>query len=56
VFHKLWPLLIKKGITIRVSLRFYTFLILGRFKLEVCHPRCVCENWKEYVVKHNHVN
>jgi len=24
--------------------------------LEVCHPRCVCENWKGYVVKHNYVN
>jgi len=23
---------------------------------EVCHPRCVCENWKGYVVKHNCVN
>ena len=26
------------------------------FKLEVCHPRCVFENWKGYVVKHNYVN
>jgi len=25
-------------------------------KLEVCHPRCVCEYWKGYVVKHNSVN
>jgi len=25
-------------------------------QLEVCHPRCVCENWKGYVVKHNYVN
>ena len=24
--------------------------------LEVCHPRCVCENWKGYVVKQNYVN
>jgi len=24
--------------------------------LEVCHPRCVCENWKGYVVKHNSVH
>ena len=24
--------------------------------LEVCHPRCVCENWKGYVAKHNSVN
>jgi hypothetical protein len=24
--------------------------------LEVCHPRCVCENWKGYVVKDNYVN
>jgi len=24
--------------------------------LEVCHLRCVCENWKGYVVKHNCVN
>jgi len=24
--------------------------------LEVCHPRCVCKNWKGYVVKHNYVN
>ena len=24
--------------------------------LEVCHPRCVCENWKGHVVKHNYVN
>ena len=24
--------------------------------LEVCNPRCVCENWKEYVVKHNYVS
>jgi len=22
---------------------------------EVCYPRCVCENWKVYVVKHNYV-
>ena len=34
-------------------------VILPRFSstgLEVCHPRCVCENWKRYVVKHNYVN
>jgi len=24
--------------------------------LEMCHPRCACENWKGYVVKHNCVN
>ena len=24
--------------------------------LEVCHPQCVCENWKGYVAKHNYVN
>jgi len=24
--------------------------------LEVRHPRCVCENWKGYVVKQNYVN
>ena len=24
--------------------------------LEVCHPRCVCENWERYVVKHNYVS
>jgi len=24
--------------------------------LEVCHPRCLCENWKGYAVKHNCVN
>ena len=24
--------------------------------LELCQPRCVCENWKGYVVKHNYVN
>jgi len=29
---------------------------LGNLKLEVCHPRCVCENWKGYVVKHSYVN
>ena len=34
---------------------------LGNFStcnpiLEVCHPRCVCENWKGYVVKHSSVN
>jgi len=23
---------------------------------EVCHPCCVCENWKGYVVIHNYVN
>jgi len=23
--------------------------------MEVCHPRCVCENWKGYVVKHIYV-
>ena len=23
--------------------------------LEVCHPCCVCENLKGYVVKHNYV-
>jgi len=28
----------------------------GDSTLEVCHPRCVCENWKECVVKHNYVN
>jgi len=22
----------------------------------MCHPRCVCENWKGYVVIHNYVN
>jgi len=21
-----------------------------------CHPRCMFENWKGYVVKHNYVN
>jgi len=21
--------------------------------LELCHPRCVCENWKGHVVKQN---
>ena len=26
--------------------------IVFRQALEVCHPRCVCENWKGYVVKH----
>jgi len=24
--------------------------------LEVCHPRCVCRNWKGYIVRHNYVN
>jgi len=24
--------------------------------LEVCHPCCVCENWKGYVVKYSYVN
>jgi len=24
--------------------------------VEVCHPSCVGENWKGYVVKHNYVN
>jgi len=56
VFHSLWPLRINEGITIRVSLRFYTLRILCRFKLEVCHPRRVRENWEEYVVKQNCVN
>jgi len=23
--------------------------------LEVCHPHCVCENWKGYVVKHTSI-
>jgi len=23
---------------------------------EVCHPRCVYENWEGHVVKHNYVN
>ena len=27
-----------------------------QWNLEVCHPRCVCENWKGYVDKHNCVN
>jgi len=27
-----------------------------KISLEVCHPRCVCENWKGYVVKYNYVN
>ena len=22
----------------------------------MCHPRCVCENWEGYAVKHNYVN
>jgi len=44
--------------------RLVTDLFLGLFGfmlvtvfciLEVCHPRCVCENWKGYVVKHNYV-
>ena len=29
---------------------------LVQINLEVCHLRCVCENWKGYVVKHNYVN
>ena len=33
--------------------RLYLKYLLS--KLEVCHPRCVCENWKGYVVKHNYV-
>jgi len=32
------------------------FILFGAtLHLEVCHPRCVCENWKGYVVKHNYV-
>jgi len=26
------------------------------YQLEVWHPRCVCENWKGYLVKHNCIN
>ena len=26
------------------------------WELEVCHPRCVCENRKGCVVKHSYVN
>ena len=25
-------------------------------EMEVCYPRCVCENWKGHVAKHNYVN
>jgi len=32
------------------------FILFGAtLHLEVCHRRCVCENWKGYVVKHNYV-
>jgi len=39
----------------------YSFRLLGFLRilfvyLEVCHPSCVCENWKGYAVKHNYVN
>jgi len=38
----------------------YSFLLKNHeFILVIyaaCHPRSVCENWKEYVVKHSYVN
>ena len=35
---------------------YYSLWEIKKDSLEVCHPRCVCENWKRYVVKHNYVN
>ena len=34
----------------------FRFIGLPSVNFEVRHPRCVCENWKGYVVKHNCVN
>ena len=34
---------------------FGTFKKVVCQNLELCHPRCVCENWNGYVVKHNYV-
>ena len=33
-----------------------SYLLHGAESFELCHPRCVCENWKGYVVKHIYVN
>ena len=37
---------------LNAQIMFYNKFII----LEVCHPRCVCEDWKGYVVKHNCVS
>ena len=42
-------------VTVDAATEVGSILNMGSI-LEVCHPRCVCENWKEYVVKHNYVN
>jgi len=40
-----------------MCVHLYLILMLyTQSNLEVCHPRCVCDNWKGYVVKHNYVN
>jgi len=33
----------------------YIRLLINSY-MEVCHPHCVCENWKRYLVKHSCVN
>ena len=39
-----------------VCMYIYIYICMSVCILEVCHPRCVCVNWKGYVVKHNYVN
>ena len=42
--------------SIRIRLRVASLGFELGHALEVCHPRCVCENRKGYVVKYNYVN
>ena len=41
---------------VRQHNRFITQGSYIGYMLEVCHPCCVCENWRGYVVKHNYVH
>ena len=50
VYHKV----LNPQQSFRITL--YNCIFVLAFKLDVCHPRCVCENWKGCVIKHNYVN
>jgi len=48
----------------QVTEKYRTFTVIRKisihfislFDFEMCHPRCVSENWRGYVVIHNYVN
>jgi len=39
-----------------LNILLYFALSFNKVTVEVCHPQCVCENWKGYIVKHNCVD